>query len=109
MWDGLDLSTIICLATAAVAVGGGLGLLRQSKARTVMIAAWAALPAILVAWAISMAAVDAGQIDLPASVGFAAVFTMLLQPPWALLTLFPFNIVRRVREIARGSDYANGS
>jgi len=46
--------------------------------------------------------VDKGSLDLPMSFGFTAVFTMLLLPPWALLTLLPFNLVRRYREIQHG-------
>jgi len=49
-----------------------------------------------------MTAVDKGSLDLPMSFGFNAVFTMLLLPPWALLTLLPFNLVRRYREIQHG-------
>jgi hypothetical protein len=101
MWDGLSTTMLIALAVVAVVVGAGLGLLPRSRWRFTLIGIWSAAPVILVLWATGMTAVDMRSIDLPMSLSFAAVFTLILLPPWALLTLLPFNLVRRYREIQR--------
>ena len=102
MWDEISATTLAAWATGAIIVGSGLGLLPRSRWRLVLIGILAPAPVLLVIWAVVMTAVDKGSLDLPMSFGFTAVFTMLLLPPWALLTLLPFNLVRRYREIQHG-------
>ena len=102
MWDGLTVTTLASWAVGAILVGSGLGFLPPSRWRFVLISILTAAPVLLVMWAVVMTAVDKGSLDLPMSFGFTAVFTMLLLPPWALLTLLPFNLVRRYREIQHG-------
>lgn len=102
MWDEISATTLAACATGAIILGSGLGFLPRSRWRLVLIGILAAAPVLLVIWAMIMTAVDKGSLDLPMSFGFNAVFTMLLLPPWALLTLLPFNLVRRYREIQHG-------
>lgn len=109
MWDGIDTSTIASWGAVAIAVGGSLGFLRRSKSRTILIALWTALPFIIVCAASVATSFDMRSIDWPMAIGFTAVFTMFLLPPWALLTLLPFNLVRRWRKINAGIDYGNDS
>lgn len=101
MWDGLSTTTLVAWAAGAIAIGAGLGFLPRSRWRLSLIGIWSAAPVLLIAWATGMTALDMGSVDLTGSLGFAAVFTLLLLPPWALLTLLPFNLVRRYREIQR--------
>ena len=101
MWDDTSLQTLGAWALAGVAVAVGLGFLRRSKVRTALITIWAGLPVIIVCWAIVATAFDTGGADWAGSFGFAAVFIMFLLPPWALLTLFPYNLVSRMREPQR--------
>ena len=56
-----------------------------------------------------MTSFDTGTLDLPMALGFIFVFGSMLLPPWAVLTLLPFNLVRRWREIDVGLSYGNGS
>lgn len=104
MWDGIYATRLIALAIVAVAVAAVLALLRRSRTRTILIVIWTALP-FLVALAANVATIFGSQsFDGIAVFGFTVVFTLLLLPPWALLTLLPFNLVRRWREIAVGLD-----
>ena len=107
MWDGIDATTLIGVALVAIAVATFLAFLRRSRTRSILIVIWTALP-FLVALASNIATVfDSHSFDGTAFFGFTAVFTLLLLPPWALLTLLPFNLVRRWREITVGVDYRN--
>lgn len=107
MWDEMDVSTLVGLV--AVAVGIGIAFLKRSKARTILIVAWTALPCVLALAANVATAIDTHSFDAMAFFGFTAVFGLLLLPLWALLTLLPFNLVRRWREIKVGVSYSTGS
>lgn len=98
MWDGISQTTLIAWVVAAITVGSGLGFLRRSKIRTTLIAVWTAFPVILVWGAAAISSFDKGSIEFAMSLGFVAVFTLMLLPPWAVLTLLPYNLVRRLRE-----------
>lgn len=109
MWDELPVSTLVGLAAVSVAVGIGLGFLARSKTRTALVVVWTALPFLLALLANVAAAIDTNSFDATAFFGFTAVFSFVLMPPWALLTLLPFNLVKRWREIEAGVDYRTGS
>ncbi|MDQ1159466.1 putative membrane protein YfhO [Sphingomonas sp. SORGH_AS 950] len=109
MWDELPISTLVGLAAAAVTVGIGLGFLTKSKARTTLVVVWTALPFLLSLAANVFTVLDTRVFDAATFFGFTAVFGLLLTPPWALLILLPFNLVRRWREIEAGIDYRIGS
>lgn len=94
----MDVSTLVGLAAVAVAVGFGLAFLKRSKARTILIVVWTALPCVLALAASVATAFQGHGFDAAAFFGFTAVFSLLVLPPWALLTLLPFNLVRRLRE-----------
>ena len=98
MWDEMYVSTLVGLAAVAVAVGFGLGFLKKSKARTVLIVVWTAPPCLLAFGASVATAFDTHSFDATAFFGFNAVFSLFVVPPWALLTLLPFNLVRRSRD-----------
>ncbi|HEY6916641.1 MAG TPA: hypothetical protein VI381_03275 [Allosphingosinicella sp.] len=99
MWDNIGLETILGCAIAAVIVGGGLGALRRSKTRTTLVTLWTALPVLLVCCVTVITSSDISGLDWRVSLGFADVFILVFFLPWALLTLLPFNLVRRFREI----------
>jgi xanthine/uracil permease len=107
MWDDISATTLIGLAVAAVLVAILLAYLRQSRTRTILIVVWTALPFLVALGANIATVVDTQSFDSPGFFGFTAVFTLLLLPPWAMLTLLPFNLVRRWREIRAGIDYRN--
>lgn len=109
MWDEMPVLTLVSLAAAAVVVGIGLGFLTRSKALTILVVVWTALPFLLSLAANVAAAFDTNSFDATAFFGFTAVFSLLLLPPWALLTPLPFSLVRRWREIDAGVDYRTGS
>lgn len=102
MWDKISATTLAAWAIGAIIVGSGLGFLPRSRWRLVLISVLAAAPELPVIWVVVMTAVDKGSLDWSTSFGFTVVFTMLLWLPWALLTLLPFNLVRRYREIQHG-------
>ncbi len=104
----MPVSTLVSLAAVAVAVGIGLGFMARSKTRTILVVVWTGLPALL-SLAVNVAtAFDINGFDAAAFFGFTVVFSLMLLPPWALLTLLPFNLVRRWREIEAGVDYRTG-
>lgn len=108
MWDEIAVSTLVGLAAVAIAVAAGLAFLKKSKARTTLIFSWTSLPCLLVIAASVATVLDHG-FDATAFFGFTAMFSLFLLPPWALLTLLPFNLVRRWREIGSGIRYGTGS
>ena len=101
MFDEISLSTIAIWSGATAIVGAAIGLLRRSVIRYALIISWTALPLIWILLAVSMTALDTGDAQWAMSFGFVVVFTLMLLPPWALLTLLPFNLVRRCRDVQR--------
>lgn len=93
MFDELYLSTLIHWAIAAALVGAALGFLPAGRLRLCLIAGWSLAPVWLLA-----ALATLGQFSI-GTLSFSFVFLMLVMPVWGLLTLLPFFIVRRVRNI----------
>ena len=107
MWDDVSATTLISLAVVAVTVAICLAYVRRSRTRTILIIAWTMLPFLVALGATTATVFGTHSFDGTSFFGFTAVFTLLLLPPWALLTLLPFNLVRRWREIEAGIDYRN--
>lgn len=106
MWDEIDASTLVNLAAVAFAVVFRLAFLKGPKARIILIVVWTALPCVLV-FAVGVATAFARHsFDAAAFFGFTAVFSLAVLPPWAFLTLLPYNLVMHLRE---GISYRTGS
>ena len=92
MFDELYPSTLAYWGIAATLVGAALGLLPASRLRFGLVMVWALVPV----WLVAITVVISGAWI------FGLVLMAIALPPWALLTLLPFNFVRRVREINAG-------
>ncbi|MFD1612829.1 hypothetical protein ACFSCW_13565 [Sphingomonas tabacisoli] len=105
MWDGISLQTLAVWAVVATTVASCLGLLPRGRTRVALVTLWVGLPVMIVCWACVVSSFDGEGFDWVGFFGPLAVFTLFLLPPWALLTLLPFNLVRRFRDIHAGIDY----
>lgn len=105
MFDELLVQQIYRLGLAAALIGAAIGLLPRSRFRMALIWSWALMPLVLAAVAVGFA--EAGQ--LASSTSFMGMFLLATLLPWAGLSLVPYNLVRRWRELRAGINYRNGS
>lgn len=93
MFDELYPSTLAIWGIAATSVGSALGFMPAGRLRFSLIVAWALLPLCLMIVVAIASGLSFGAFT------FGIVSLLLTLPMWAILTLLPFNIVRRVREL----------
>lgn len=98
MFDDVSAFDLVVTAGIAFTAASALALLRASTLRRLLIVVWALVPVWLVLWTLVMTAHDLGW-DWSA-LGFGAVFVSFLLPPWLALTVFPFTVITRLREIS---------
>lgn len=96
MFDELYPSTLAFWGIAAALVGAALAVLPAGRVRFGLVAFWTLVPVWLVTATVAM--------DWSASGAwlFGLVLILLALPPWAVLALLPFSVVRRLREISAG-------
>lgn len=92
MFGELYLSTLAFWGIAAALVGAALGLLPASRLRFGLITIWTLVPVWLVTATVAM------DWNVSGAWMFGLVLILLALPPWALLTLLPFNLVRVARD-----------
>lgn len=107
MW-GIDSSLLLICAIAGAVIASGLAFLGKSRTRTLLISLLAALPVFFGLSIFLSMWRETGVFDF-----FDLVLTLILifqiSVPWTILTLLPFNILRRLREIHDGIDYGTGN
>jgi hypothetical protein len=91
MLDELYPSSVAWWGVAAALVGFALGFLPTGRLRLYLITAWALVPLWLMT---SIVAVD---WSVSRAWLFGLVLVLLSLPPWAVLSLVPFSLVRWVR------------
>jgi hypothetical protein len=92
MFDEISLSDFIPWGVAAVFVACALGLLSKSRLRSWLICGWTLLPLFVVVTVFLFSPSVEGLL-------FLGLLLAAMLLPWAALTLFSYNLVRRVREI----------
>lgn len=93
MFDEVSLTTLALWGAAAAFVGCALAFLPQGRIRFSLITAWTLMPL----WLMLLVIVGLGPSKWVVAVGIAYVIIAL--PVWGVLSLLPFNLVRRTREI----------
>ena len=88
------------IALIAITVSVLIGFMSASKLRTLMILAWWLAPLWIALWFTNSFAPDI-EFEFGAwwsYLAFAPIFLVL----WAVVTIFPFKLTTRLREIQRG-------
>lgn len=93
MFDELYLSSLAWVSVVAAVVASALGFLPAGRLRLCLITAWTLMPLWLITASVAM------DWSVSRAWMFGLILVLLALPPWAVLTLLPFNLVRRVREI----------
>ena len=91
-------SVLLWAVAVGAAIAAAIGLLPPSKARFWLIGFWSLLPGVLF-----LAATTFSFLGNPGG-GFYGLkllltFCAIVLPPWLVVTLLPFNLVRRVRDL----------
>lgn len=103
MWDELELSSLWWLPVAAVVVGGAFGFLGKSRRHTTAITLWFLAPALFVGVVgLAVATLNAGRATLWEHVAFPLLLSLVTVPPWALLSLLSFFLVRHFQQTSHG-------
>jgi hypothetical protein len=92
MFDEVSLSDFIPWGVAAVIVACALGLLSKSRLRSWLIWSWTLLPLFVVSTVLLFSPSVEG-------LSFLGLLLAAMLLPWVALTVFSYNLVRRIREI----------
>jgi hypothetical protein len=99
MFESLWPDDLLWAALVGAVIAAALGLLPRSKVRFWLIGLWSALPAALALLFLSFS-YPSNPGDALYTLGVLLAFSAIALPPWLIITRLPFNIVRRVRELA---------